>query len=68
MVLMNIIRHIEDLFLSLFIFLTTTIHTKAQRIIDYESSCYTFANIDNFIPGEVYNVGGNWGKWTLRIF
>ena len=31
-----------------------------KRIIDYvEDSCKTFANIvDNFIPGEVYNVGG----------
>ena len=35
-------------------------------IIDYvEDSCNTFANIvDNFIPGEVYNVGGRveWEK------
>ena len=37
-----------------------------KRIIDYvEDSCRTFANIvDNFIPGEVYNVGGRveWEK------
>ena len=37
-----------------------------KRIIDYvEDSCKTFANIvDNFIPGEVYNVGGRveWEK------
>jgi dTDP-glucose 4,6-dehydratase len=37
-----------------------------KRIIDYvEDSCNTFANIvNNFIPGEVYNVGGRveWEK------
>jgi len=37
-----------------------------KRIIDYvEDSCRTWANItDNFIPGEVYNVGGmlEWEK------
>jgi dTDP-glucose 4,6-dehydratase len=37
-----------------------------KRIIDYvEDTCRTFANIvDNFIPGEVYNVGGReaWEK------
>lgn len=37
-----------------------------KRIIDYvEDSCRTFANItENFIPGEVYNVGGKveWEK------
>ena len=37
-----------------------------KRIIDYvEDSCNTFANIvDNFIPSEVYNVGGRveWEK------
>tara|TARA_Y100000590_G_scaffold159064_1_gene182471 strand:- start:1703 stop:2644 length:942 start_codon:yes stop_codon:yes gene_type:complete len=37
-----------------------------KRIIDYvEDSCRTFANIvENFIPGEVYNVGGRveWEK------
>jgi dTDP-glucose 4,6-dehydratase len=37
-----------------------------KRIIDYvEDSCRTWSNIaDNFIPGEVYNVGGkpNWER------
>ena len=36
-----------------------------KRIFDYvEDTCRTFANIvDNFVPGEVYNVGGreDWG-------
>ena len=37
-----------------------TVFKGHKRIIDYvEDSCNTFANIvDNFIPGEVYNVGG----------
>jgi dTDP-glucose 4,6-dehydratase len=37
-----------------------TVYTKHTRTIDYvEDTCRTFANImDNFIPGEVYNVGG----------
>ena len=39
---------------------------EGERIIDYvEDSCNTFANIvENFIPGEVYNVGGRveWEK------
>lgn len=43
-----------------------TVYKGHKRIIDYvEDSCYTFANItDNFIPGEVYNVGGKveWEK------
>lgn len=36
------------------------VYTKHKRIIDYvEDTCKTFANIiDNFIPGEVYNVCG----------
>ncbi len=42
-----------------------------KRIIDYvEDSCNTFANIvDNFIPGEVYNVGGRleWEKDIKEI-
>ena len=40
----------------------------AQAIIDYvEDSCNTFANIvDNFIPGEVYNVGGR-PEWEMDI-
>jgi len=39
-----------------------------HRIIDYvEDSCKTFANIvDNFIPGEVYNVGGR-VEWEMDI-
>ena len=39
-----------------------------KRIIDYvEASCHTFANIvDNFIPGEVYNVGGR-PEWERDI-
>ena len=39
-----------------------------KRIIDYvEDSCRTFANIiDNFIPGEVYNVGGK-TEWERDI-
>jgi dTDP-glucose 4,6-dehydratase len=43
-----------------------TVFRGHKRIIDYvEDSCNTFANIvDNFIPGEVYNVGGRveWEK------
>ncbi|MFH2110743.1 MAG: NAD(P)-dependent oxidoreductase [Candidatus Bathyarchaeota archaeon] len=37
-----------------------TVYTGHKRIIDYvEDSCRTWANIvDNFKPGEVYNVGG----------
>jgi len=36
------------------------VFSNHKRIIDYvEDTCRTFANIvDNFIPGEVYNVGG----------
>ncbi len=39
-----------------------------KRIIDYvEDTCRTFANIvDNFIPGEVYNVGGR-PEWERDI-
>jgi dTDP-glucose 4,6-dehydratase len=39
-----------------------------KRIIDYvEDSCKTFANIiENFIPGEVYNVGGK-VEWEMDI-
>ena len=43
-----------------------TVYKGHKRIIDYvEDSCRTFANIvNNFIPGEVYNVGGRveWEK------
>lgn len=42
-----------------------TVYKGHQRIFDYvDDTCRTFANIvDNFIPGEVYNVGGHedWG-------
>lgn len=39
-----------------------------KRIIDYvEDSCKTWANIsENFIPGEVYNVGGR-VEWEMDI-
>ena len=43
-----------------------TVYRGHKRIIDYvEDSCRTFGNIvDNFIPSEVYNVGGRieWEK------
>lgn len=39
-----------------------------KRIFDYaEDTCYTFANIvDNFIPGEMYNVGAR-SEWETDI-
>lgn len=39
-----------------------------KRIIDFvEDTCSTFANIlDNFIPGEAYNVGGK-AEWGMSI-
>jgi len=39
-----------------------------RRIIDYvEDTCATFANIvDNFFPGEAYNVGGR-PEWEMDI-
>jgi len=45
-----------------------TVFEGHKRIIDYvEDSCYTFANIsDNFIGGEVYNVGGK-VEWEMDI-
>lgn len=45
-----------------------TVHKGHKRIIDYvEDTCRTFANIvDNFIPGEVYNVGGKLA-WERNI-
>ena len=45
-----------------------TVYIGHKRIIDYvEDSCRTFANItDNFIPGEVYNVGGKI-EWEMEI-
>ncbi|MFV9644484.1 MAG: NAD-dependent epimerase/dehydratase family protein [Desulfobacterales bacterium] len=45
-----------------------TVYKGHLRIIDYvDDSCRTFANIvDNFIPGEVYNVGGK-TEWEMDI-
>ncbi|MCK4397936.1 MAG: NAD(P)-dependent oxidoreductase [Methanophagales archaeon] len=45
-----------------------TVFKGHKRIIDYvEDSCKTWANIvDNFIPGEVYNVGGR-PEWEKEI-
>jgi dTDP-glucose 4,6-dehydratase len=45
-----------------------TVYEGHKRIIDYvEDTCNTFANIvDNFIPGEVYNVGGR-AEWEHDI-
>jgi len=45
-----------------------TVYTGHKRIIDYvEDSCRTWANIvDNFVPGEVYNVGGR-PEWEKTI-
>ena len=47
---------------------TFTVHKGHKRIFDYvEDTCRTFANIsDNFIPGEVYNVGGK-EDWVINI-
>jgi dTDP-glucose 4,6-dehydratase len=44
------------------------VHGGHKRIFDYvEDTCRTFANIvDNFIPGEVYNVGGR-EEWVVSI-
>ena len=45
-----------------------TVYKGHKRIIDFvEDSCITFANIcDNFIPSEVYNVGGR-AEWEMDI-
>ena len=45
-----------------------TVYKGHMRIIDYvEDTCRTFANVvDNFIPGEVYNVGGK-TEWEMDI-
>ena len=45
-----------------------TVYCGHKRIIDFvEDTCATFANIvDNFIPGEVYNVGGR-PEWEKDI-
>lgn len=60
-------------FIPKFIYLSLTkqpytVFKGHKRIIDYvEDSCYTFANItENFIPGEVYNVGGK-VEWEMDI-
>jgi len=47
---------------------TYTVFKGHKRIIDYvEDSCRTWANIvDNFIPGEVYNIGGR-PEWEMEI-
>src|SRR3990172_5087276 len=45
-----------------------TVYIGHRRIIDYvEDTCRTFANIvDNFMPGEVYNVAGR-PDWEMDI-
>jgi dTDP-glucose 4,6-dehydratase len=45
-----------------------TVYQGHKRIFDYvEDTCRTFANIvENFIPGEVYNVGGK-EEWEHDI-
>jgi len=45
-----------------------TVYRGHQRIFDYvEDTCRTLANIvDNFKPGEVYNVGGK-EDWVVNI-
>ena len=45
-----------------------TVYEGHKRIIDYvEDTCRTFANIvDNFKPGEVYNIGGR-SEWEHDI-
>ena len=45
-----------------------TVYLGHRRIFDYiEDTCRTFANIvDNFKPGEVYNVGGK-EEWEHEI-
>jgi dTDP-glucose 4,6-dehydratase len=45
-----------------------TVHRGHKRIFDYvDDTCRTFANIlDNYIPGEVYNIGGR-EDWVVSI-
>jgi len=45
-----------------------TLHKGHKRIFDYvEDTCRTFGNIvENFIPGEVYNIGGR-EDWVISI-
>ena len=60
-------------FIPIFIYkalhgLPYSVHMGHKRIIDYvEDTANTFANIvDNFIPGEVYNVGSK-QEWEMDI-
>ena len=45
-----------------------TVHRGHKRVFDYvDDTCRTFANIvDNFVSGEVYNVGGR-EEWAISI-
>jgi dTDP-glucose 4,6-dehydratase len=45
-----------------------TVYKGHKRIFDYvEDTCNTFANImDNFLPGEVYNIGSK-EDWVISI-
>lgn len=45
-----------------------TVYRGHKRIFDFvEDTCRTFANIvDNFLPGEVYNIGGK-EEWSISI-
>jgi dTDP-glucose 4,6-dehydratase len=45
-----------------------TVYRGHKRIFDFvEDTCRTFSNIvDNFIPGEVYNIGGR-EDWVVSI-
>jgi dTDP-glucose 4,6-dehydratase len=45
-----------------------TVHRNHKRIFDYvEDTCRTLSNItENFVPGEVYNVGGR-EDWVVNI-
>jgi dTDP-glucose 4,6-dehydratase len=45
-----------------------TVYRGHKRIFDYvEDTCRTFANIvENFIPGEVYNIGSK-EEWVISI-
>jgi len=44
------------------------VYRQHRRIIDFvEDTCNTFANVsENFIPGEVYNIGGK-KEWERKI-
>ena len=45
-----------------------TVYKGHKRVFDYvEDTCRTFANItENFIPGEVYNIGSS-EEWVISI-